>query len=411
MRLLQPFELHLEEVETLDIGRRSPALPPRAPLRDRRRSSARRITVTGDQLVHPGEAVEVVPVELARRRRAHRDEHALPRCDPSTGPSGTSARQAIASDPARMRGREIVARRPPGGDAVLPAVAVDIDGDVVGEELLRAVERGGLRRAGPACPRATGSERREHPVREPARRGWPASPGCVAAAVHDGLLVLSGSHRPRGDDARRSARPRLPRRATSTRSRPSHAAMAQSSSASAGATRRSRRSRLEVSRGDAEDALGAIGLQVHARHQPVAQQERQHVVAVRPLRGRRVDPDPVVEIEEPLGARRDPTPAGSKGESSARAATRRGALRPGIEIRRIVPALDRRGHELARLDQLGDAPARVGDGQAVVVAQVALGRHAEGARRVPEERALRLRPRTASAPRARSSGSTRSGRS
>ncbi len=45
-----------------------------------------------------------------------------------------------------------------------------------------------------------------------------------------------------------------------------------------------------------------VGLEVDPGDEPVTEQERQHVVAVHPLRRRDVDLDPVVEVEEPLGA-------------------------------------------------------------------------------------------------------------
>ena len=100
MRFLQPFELPLEEVEPLDIGddRRLSRLVRRFEIGGGKGAAH---AVVGDQLVHPGEAVEVVPVKLARLRRANGGERAFA-LRPSTGQSGTSARQATASDPARI---------------------------------------------------------------------------------------------------------------------------------------------------------------------------------------------------------------------------------------------------------------------------------------------------------------------
>jgi hypothetical protein len=45
-----------------------------------------------------------------------------------------------------------------------------------------------------------------------------------------------------------------------------------------------------------------VGLQVAARDQLVAEEERQHVVAVHPLRRRHVDLEPVVHPEQCRGA-------------------------------------------------------------------------------------------------------------
>ena len=71
MRLLEPFELAVEKIEPLDIGddRRLSRLVRRFEIGGVQRPAH---AVSGDQLVHPGEAVEMVAVELAR----------LPACAP-----------------------------------------------------------------------------------------------------------------------------------------------------------------------------------------------------------------------------------------------------------------------------------------------------------------------------------------
>src|SRR5262245_2150838 len=56
--------------------------------------------------------------------------------------------------------------------------------------------------------------------------------------------------------------------------------------------------RLPVEALEAEDALGAVGLQVAAADDPVPPQERQHVVAVHALVRALVDLDHVLEAEE-----------------------------------------------------------------------------------------------------------------
>src|SRR5262249_45700646 len=76
MRLLQPFEFYLEKVEPLHIGDDRPL--PRFVRRFEDGGAKRAAhTMIGDQLVHPGEAAEVVAVELAWLRRANRGESAL----------------------------------------------------------------------------------------------------------------------------------------------------------------------------------------------------------------------------------------------------------------------------------------------------------------------------------------------
>jgi hypothetical protein len=59
--LLEPFEFHVEEVEPLDIGdnRRLSRLVSRFEIGGAQRAAH---TMMGNQLVHPGEAIEVVTV-------------------------------------------------------------------------------------------------------------------------------------------------------------------------------------------------------------------------------------------------------------------------------------------------------------------------------------------------------------
>jgi hypothetical protein len=56
--------------------------------------------------------------------------------------------------------------------------------------------------------------------------------------------------------------------------------------------------------------------------------------------------------------------------------------------RRCLPALDSRGHEIADVDQLGNARTGIHRRQAEVVAQIALRRHAQRAHRQPQQFAL-----------------------
>ena len=70
MRLFQPFEFPLQKIETLDIGddRRFARPVRRFEIRGIQRAAH---IVTGDQLVHPGEAIEVVPIKLVPALAAH----------------------------------------------------------------------------------------------------------------------------------------------------------------------------------------------------------------------------------------------------------------------------------------------------------------------------------------------------
>ena len=74
---------------------------------------------------------------------------------------------------------------------------------------------------------------------------------------------------------------------------------------------------------------------------PVAEQERQHVVAVLPLVGGDVDLDPVVEAEEGLGAGPLPHDRVERAEQRSRVDPARQS-RVAMQVRRPVPALDGR---------------------------------------------------------------------
>ena len=112
-------------------------------------------------------------------------------------------------------------------------------------------------------------------------------------------------------------------------------------------------------------------------------QERHDEIAEDALRFRRVELQPVVEVEDALGAR--PVPyQGIEGRQQRR---RRHALRdrrPGGEIGRLLPAIDRHRLDRPLLDELCDRQLGLGDRQAEIVANVDFGRDAMGAR--PGER-------------------------
>src|SRR6478672_9912550 len=76
VRLLEPLELSLEEVESLDIADdRGLAGGVRGFEIGRRKRAAQ--AMTGDRLIRPIEALEMVLVELARIRLAQRPEHPI----------------------------------------------------------------------------------------------------------------------------------------------------------------------------------------------------------------------------------------------------------------------------------------------------------------------------------------------
>jgi hypothetical protein len=71
MRFLQSLELPVEEVKPLHIGNDC-GLPRFVRRLEIGRAKGATQAMVGDRLIHPGEALEMVPIELARLRRAHR---------------------------------------------------------------------------------------------------------------------------------------------------------------------------------------------------------------------------------------------------------------------------------------------------------------------------------------------------
>ena len=164
MRRLQPFKLHFEEVEPLHIGddRRLARLARRFEIGGAQRTAR---AVTGDQIVHPGEAVDVVAVELAWFRRADRGQRAFG----SAAEHGPVRHVGQAGHRQRSRPHrvgEIVARRHLRDDPGFAAVAMDIDRDGVAQD--GECGRGGL--GGPRRFRRTAVQprRRASPRPRPA---------------------------------------------------------------------------------------------------------------------------------------------------------------------------------------------------------------------------------------------------
>ena len=200
MRLLQPFEFALEEVEPLDIGdnRRLSRLVRRFEIGGVQRAAH---AMVGDQRVDPGEAIEVVAVELARLRGASCGKH----------PCGAAAEHGPvrhvgeAGDGERScphRVGEIAARRRLRDDPGVAAVAMDIDGNGVAQDgERRRCGLGGPRRLRrTARPGLAGKHRPDRGRRRARHPGLGRNEAAVTAAIHGVLLPTpvnpAGRYRP-----------------------------------------------------------------------------------------------------------------------------------------------------------------------------------------------------------------------
>ena len=104
---------------------------------------------------------------------------------------------------------------------------------------------------------------------------------------------------------------------------------------------------LRIGGMDAQDACRAVGLEVDARDDPVAEQEGQDVVAILALFGRRVDLDAVAETEQAFGAGAFEHQRIERRQQRAGVDLARDAGR-GVEVGLLVPALDADGNQFAR---------------------------------------------------------------
>jgi hypothetical protein len=95
----------------------------------------------------------------------------------------------------------------------------------------------------------------------------------------------------------------------------------------------------------------AVGLEVDAGGDALAQQERKHVIAMKALGRGRVDLDPVAQAEQSLGARALPDHRIERGEQRL-AGGSAGAACACVKECRLAPALDADGQKYALLDQL-----------------------------------------------------------
>src|SRR5262245_44256485 len=190
MRLLEAFEFPLEKVEPLYIGDNRRLSRPVCGFEIGGIQRAAH-AVTGDQLVHPSEAVEVVPVKLARRRRANCGKTAPgAACEhrPVRNVGEASHRQGTGAH----RVCEIAARRRLRGDTGSAAMAMDIKRDGFAED----IERGRSILGSPrrcrrtAWPDLAGQHRPDRDQRCAQHAGLVRNDVAITATIHGVLLVL-----------------------------------------------------------------------------------------------------------------------------------------------------------------------------------------------------------------------------
>ena len=140
-------------------------------------------------------------------------------------------------------------------------------------------------------------------------------------------------------------------------------------------------------RDHAQHARLAVVFEVDAGDEPLAEQERQHVVAVHAFGRRGVDFEPEIEVEELAGARAFPDQRVERRQQRAGLDPARDA-RARQKVARSAKVRHADSLQFAGIDEFGDARARVGEVEAKVIAQVAFGRDAERARGDADQLAL-----------------------
>ena len=199
----------------------------------------------------------------------------------------------------------------------------------------------------------------------------------------------------------------MPRHKTSAR--PSQSASAASSSRDR-VHRVRGRVRLEMHRMDEQSSGLAVRLQVEPRHKPVAEQEREDIIAVLALFGRGINLDPVVEVEEPQRAGALPDERIERRQQRARRdASRLAGV--AVKIGEVSPPGNLDRLENARLDQRVDRLSRVVRTETEIVAQLLRRGDAERLGRALDEGAVRLTSRPGVGRARISAGMTRSVRS
>ena len=133
----------------------------------------------------------------------------------------------------------------------------------------------------------------------------------------------------------------------------------------------------------------AIGLQVEPGDELVAEQEGKDVIAVLALVDRRVNLDPVVEVEQPHRAGALPDERIERRQQRPRGDAARPA-RVAVKIGEMGPARNLDRLENARLDQRLDRLSRIVGAETEIVAQVLPRGDAERLSRALDERALRV---------------------
>src|SRR3984957_4056531 len=150
-----------------------------------------------------------------------------------------------------------------------------------------------------------------------------------------------------------------------------------------------RRVRLEVHRMDEQPSRLAVGLQVEPGDKQVAEEKGKDIVAVLAFVRRRVNFDPVVEIEEPQRAGSLPDERIERRQQRPRRdATRPAGVTMKIGEPRPARNLDRLGN--ARLDERLDCKPCIVRTKTKIVAQVLLRGDAERLSRTLDEGALRV---------------------
>jgi len=193
VRLLEPFELRLEEVEPFDVhyNGRLPAGMRRFEIGSRERAAQ---PMVRHHLIYPGEALEMVLIEQARLWRTLRDEDAG--CIPTK--DGTVRHIRETRDRKRSRPqavREIVAGGRLRRDSGRPAMCMDIDGDGFPQNVERG--RSSCGRLGGGCRTTRSHTAAEHRAdRSQYRTPHPISARHrVTAAVHVVALQMRGQYR------------------------------------------------------------------------------------------------------------------------------------------------------------------------------------------------------------------------
>jgi hypothetical protein len=194
MRLLEPLELGFEKVEAFDVADDRGLSRLMRGLEIGRGERAAQ-AVLRDHLVHPGESIEMVFVELAGLRLAlgGREAGRVPAEERTVRHIGEAHRgQRSRAHPCG----EIVAGRRQRRDPGRPAMAVDIDGDRSPQDLERRRHRVGcLRRRRRAAQFRTAAEHRAEGRQRRAPHPLPARERiAVTAAIH---VVLPRERTPR----------------------------------------------------------------------------------------------------------------------------------------------------------------------------------------------------------------------